>query len=71
MSWNPSPEVADCREIARRRGWHQCIIIGINQRTGTFMVNSYGETKVLCDAAGKLGERIHDMIGSGELEIDL
>lgn len=52
MPWNPSPKVADCREIARKWGCQQVIIIGIDRTTDSIPMASYGETRRLCDQAG-------------------
>ena len=71
MAWNPSPHVADCREIARKWGVQQVVIVGINTRNGTFEVSSFGETKALCADAKKLNDRIFRMLESGEHEIDM
>ena len=57
MAWNPSPKIADCREIARKwgNGIEQVIIIGIDGN-GNCVTASYGETKKLCDAAAAFGK---------------
>lgn len=70
MAWNPSPHVADCREIARKWGMQQVIIVGINQNKGTFEVTSFGETKALCGSAGKIAAHIHKELETGVIEID-
>ena len=62
MAWNPSPDVADCREVGRKWGMQLIIILGINSKDGTFKVASFGETRQLCDAAKKINERIFDMV---------
>jgi hypothetical protein len=71
MALNPSPHVADCREIARKWGMQQVVIVGINTHKGTFEVSSFGETKALCSAAKKLNNRIFRMLESGQHEIDM
>lgn len=71
MAWNPSPEVQDCRDIAKRRGYAQVIVIGIKPDDGTFAITSYGETRRLCDAAGKIAGQIHKMIARGIIAPDL
>ena len=56
MAWNPSPKVADCREIARKWGHkHQVIILAIDRNKGTLQLATYGETKALCADAKRLG----------------
>jgi hypothetical protein len=61
MAWNPAPEVADCREIARRWGKEQVIIIGIDGN-GRFQLATYGETQRLCACAYILGRAALDGI---------
>ena len=67
MAFNPSPEVADCRDIARRRGWKQVIVVGIDPVSGRFGTFSYGETKALCDDAKRMNIKIHTLIQDGLL----
>ena len=59
MAWNPSPRVADCREIARKWGMKQVIIIGINHATDRMEMATYGETKVLCGLTKSLGDHLY------------
>jgi hypothetical protein len=56
MAWNPSPKVADCREIARKwgNGIEQVIIIGIDGE-GRTMTATYGRTPTLCACADRFG----------------
>ena len=56
MSWNPSPKVADCREIARKWRKQQVIILAVDIKAGTLEYASYGETKPLCDEAKVLAD---------------
>ncbi|MDE2099459.1 MAG: hypothetical protein KGL39_19565 [Patescibacteria group bacterium] len=62
--------MADCREIARRRGWKQVVTVGIDPASGKFQVASYGETKALCDEAGQIARVIHAMVEAGG-DVDL
>ena len=57
MAWNPSPKVADCREIARKwgNGIEQVIIIGIDGE-GRTVTATYGETTQLCKCADMHGK---------------
>ena len=57
MPWNPSPKVADCREIARKwgNGIEQVIIIGFDG-DGRSITATYGRTPALCACADKLGQ---------------
>lgn len=61
MAWNPSPKVADCREIARKWGKkHQVIILALDRDAGTVEMATYGETKALCNDARRLGDAAWD-----------
>jgi hypothetical protein len=62
MAWNPSPKVADCREIARKwsgvqpSDWiEQVIIIGIDGQ-GRTVTATYGRTPGLCKCADAFGK---------------
>jgi len=55
MPWNPSPKVADCREIAGRWKTEQVIIIGIDG-AGRATMATYGRTPKLCGCAKVLGD---------------
>jgi len=61
MAWNPSPKVADCREIARK--WHkeQVIIIALDG-DGRLEMATFGKTPHLCAVAKKLGDVGFDCI---------
>jgi hypothetical protein len=61
MAWNPSPKVADCRDIARKWGKEQIIIIGIDDR-GVMEIATYGKDKTMCGCAKKLGDIAFDAI---------
>lgn len=58
MAWNPSPRVADCREIARKWGKKQVIILAIDATN--MEMATYGETKALCGSAKILGDAAWD-----------
>jgi hypothetical protein len=62
MAWNPSPKVADCRDIARKWGKQQVIILAIDTNQNTLEYASYGETKELCSDAQKLADAAYDAI---------
>lgn len=62
MAWNPSPKVADCREIARK--WsgvqpsdqiEQVIIIAIKGDASTITA-TYGSTPAMCAVADAFGK---------------
>lgn len=54
MAWNPSPAVAEARDIAVKHGDDMVIVLRINLGTELLKSASYGKTKVLCDFAGQL-----------------
>ncbi len=56
MAWNPEPRVADCRDIARKWGGKQQVIIIALDNQGRMDMATYGETKQLCTVAWKLGQ---------------
>lgn len=63
MAWNPSPKVADCREISRKWGHkHQVIILALDRNKGTLQLATYGETKALCADAKRLGELAYQSV---------
>lgn len=69
MAWNPSPKVADCREIAKKWSgvqpseWiEQVIIIGIDG-AGRTVTATYGRTPQLCSCADVLGQAAIKGIG--------
>jgi len=62
MAWNPSAKVADCRELARRWGnKDQVIVIAIDDEGRTVMA-TYGRTAQLCACAKVLGDVAHKAI---------
>jgi len=69
MAWNPSPKVADCREIARKWGHKQVIIIALNAETGQMEMATYGETKALCDQTLQLGDAAYEAVKHAYAEI--
>ena len=62
MAWNPSPKVADCRDIARKWGMKQVIVIGLNRDNGNMDMATYGETKALCTETKSLGNAAYDAL---------
>lgn len=70
MAWNPHPKIADLRELSRKWGYDQIIVLAVNTKAGTFETVSYGETRALCDAAKKINEHIHNEVATGAIEID-
>jgi hypothetical protein len=64
MAWNPSPKVADCREIARKWDHDQVIIIALTPYSGKIEMASYGENKALCAMAQHLGDAAYRAVMS-------
>lgn len=62
MPWNPSPKVADCREIARKWDKQQVIILAIDTEAGTLEYASYGDTKASCAKARRLADIAYNAI---------
>ena len=55
MTWNPSPRVADCREIAKRWNVDHVVIFGIDG-SGKMTMATYGKTREQCAVSEKLGD---------------
>ena len=63
MAWNPSPHVADCRDIAHKWGGKdQVIVLAVDRRAGTLEMATYGEDKMLCREAKRLGDAAYDAV---------
>jgi hypothetical protein len=63
MAWNPSPKVADCRDIAKKwGGMDHVIIIGMNTQTRQIALATYGETVEKCKNAKRLGDAAYKAI---------
>lgn len=71
MAWNPSPEIAVLRDIARKQGFEQVVMLGVfTTRQGDQMryrIDSYGATKELCDEAKMWNQRINQLIQDGKI----
>ncbi|BBN90661.1 MAG: hypothetical protein E6Q42_09725 [Dechloromonas sp.] len=62
MAFNPSPKVADCRDIAKKWNKPQIIILAIDPIAGTLEYASYGENKANCDEAKRLADVAYQAI---------
>ncbi len=62
MAWNPSPQVADCREIARKWGGQEQVIIIALDGNGQMRMATYGKDRQLCTVAHTLGDVAFDAI---------
>jgi hypothetical protein len=62
VAFNPSPKVADCRDIAKKWNKPQIIILAIDPIAGTLEYASYGESKAHCDEAKRLADVAYQSI---------
>lgn len=62
MTFNPSPKVADCRDIAKKWNKPQIIILAVDPISGTLEYASYGESKAHCDEAKRLADVAYQAI---------
>ena len=61
MAWNPSPQVASARDFAKKFDKKIVVIMHVDDK-GRLGYASYGETKLLCDAAKILADKAFDSI---------
>ena len=62
MAWNPSSKVAAARDIGKRFGKDQVIVLMIDSKLGTLEYASYGKTKELCADAKALADIAFDSL---------
>jgi len=63
MAWNPKPKVADCRELARRWGnKDEIIVLAIDEAYGTIEMVTYGRTRALRAKAKELGDAAFEAV---------
>lgn len=62
MAFNPSPKLADCRDIAKKWNKPQIIILAVDPIAGTLEYASYGESKTHCDEARRLADVAYQAI---------
>jgi hypothetical protein len=60
MAWNPSPKVANARDIGKK--YNKDIVIFVMFDEDTLELISYGKTKKLCSQADLLAQKINDFI---------
>ena len=70
MAWNPSPKVAECREIARKHGKQIVILLMIDAKARTLESASYGETTGACQVAKHLSDVAYDAIVDEYADVD-
>ncbi len=62
MAWNPSPKVAAARDIGKKFGKPQVIVLLIDQEACTIEAISYGATPELCADARKIADVAFDAV---------
>lgn len=62
-----NPKIAAARDFARKWGKDQVIIISVDLEGGTLEVDTYGETRALCEAARKLGDLAFETVRSAHV----
>jgi hypothetical protein len=62
MAWNPSPKVAAARDIGKKFGKPQVVVLMIDQDAGTLEFASFGTTRELCAEAKKIGDVAFDAV---------
>jgi hypothetical protein len=69
MAWNPSPQMADIRDLARKWAAKQLIVIEVRYG-GAYAVHSFGQTKELCDHAKPIGDKVFGLIEDGTVKVN-
>lgn len=60
MVWNPTPEVAAARDLARKLGANiGCVVIYLKANPDQCGMISYGVNQALCAEMSKLGRHLH------------
>ncbi|MEW6616451.1 MAG: hypothetical protein AB1401_13430 [Thermodesulfobacteriota bacterium] len=62
MAFNPSPKVAEARDLAKKYGKTKVIIFMIDDDKGTIEYASYGKDRVMCADARKLADVAYDAV---------
>jgi len=62
MAWNPSPKVAAARDIGKKFGFDQVIIIGIDNNQDKMEAISYGSTRSACAEAKGYADAAYDAV---------
>ena len=62
MAFNPSPKVAEARELAKKYGKTKVIIFMIDDEAGTMEYASFGQDRAMCADARKLGDVAYEAI---------
>lgn len=62
MAWNPDKRVAAARDIAKKFGFDQVIIIGIDNPKNIMTSASYGKNKESCSECKVLADAAYDAV---------
>ena len=63
MPWNPSPKVADCRQIARKWGGKTMVVIlAVDRTANTLEMATFGTTVNNCVEAKRLGDHAYQAV---------
>jgi hypothetical protein len=70
MAWNPSPEVAIARDVAKKTGDEGVIIIRFPKVPGdVYSIASYGKDRERCADMGRVLDQIDRLLQSGEIVV--
>ena len=69
MAWNPSPKIADLRDLARKWNVGQLVVLEVYELSGKFGVLSYGRTPQLCDKAKFAADQVFEMVNDGMIQV--
>ncbi len=67
MAWSDIKEVRDLEPYAKGNNYPMVIALCISI-DGTFAVNSYGQTKQLCDVAFNIATQVFELMKNGTIE---
>ncbi|MEI6076721.1 MAG: hypothetical protein WCS94_14155 [Verrucomicrobiota bacterium] len=56
MAWNPEPEIAALRDMAKKFNYDQVVALGFNYSKEQIQALSYGRTRNLCDMGAELAK---------------
>lgn len=62
MAWNTTPEVAMARDLAKKLGVDQVMIVTINYDREQMGLITYGKTRELCAHAKTLGDAAYGAV---------
>lgn len=68
MAWNNEPTVRDLKPYADKHKYKAVVAVCFTGN-GQFAINSYGQTRKLCDAAKEINNRLFEELSTGEIEV--